>query len=426
MTVSAGSTTPVEQSRVPLEIPIRALLIVPREAAERRALTRVALAAGVGIADTIATDDTRSFVEIAQTIRDASPDVVLIRGGAHDASRLAVLLEALRLACASRRPAPAVIAFVDAAVASALTPVARPFDFESFAESAAVVQALRDLRRDTASSRDEIIEDGARALAKASAGDALAVDVSEGSTSLVMARATGSIEAAHFAAFGLGTGDELVARAGLDRVRRWLPWPLDAPALLERVFSRVGYPLPPLAHNEAIQLEMALAREAITHALQDAEAAGLDVAAMRRARSILITGRAASFRRRTDSLTVLVDGLEPSAVSTVYREPDEGGAERLALVVAFVPRRRVKVRFVHAEGRSEYPVDPGALLLVPLTGAVAVSGRGAVRGHGEAGTAGVLIDARPRPLTLPERDAERLPLVGTWNAALRPSARPAT
>ena len=426
MKASAGTSTPVERTRVALEKPTRVLLVVSRDPAERRTLTRVALAAGVGIADTIATDDTRSFVEIAQAIRDASPDAVVVRGGARDAPELAVVMEALRLACASRRPPPVVLAFADPRVVSALTAVSRPFDFASFSEFAATVQALRRLRRADATSREEMIEDGARALAKARAGGALAVDVSESSTSLVMARANGAIDAAHFAALGLGTGDQLVARAGLDRVRRWLPWPLDAPALLERVFSRVGYPLPLLASNEAIQLEMALAREAIAHALADAETAGFDVAAMRRARSILVTGRAASFRRRTDSLTVLVDGLEPNGVSTVFREPDDGGAERLALVVAFEPKRRVKIRFTHAEGRSEYRVDPGALLLVPLNGPVAVSGRGAVRGHGEAGIAGVLIDARPRPLTLPERDAERLPLVGTWNAALRPTPRGAT
>ena len=48
---------------------------------------------------------------------------------------------------------------------------------------------------------------------------------------------------------------------------------------------------------------------------------------------------------------------------------------------------------------------------------VAVNGKG-VRGHGRSGNLGVLIDARGRPLVLPERDAERIPAVTRWHAAL--------
>src|SRR6059036_3476069 len=65
------------------------------------------------------------------------------------------------------------------------------------------------------------------------------VDVTERSTSLVLARPDGRVEAAHLVPLGLGMGaDHVVVRASLDNVRRWLPWPIDAPALLERVFNR--------------------------------------------------------------------------------------------------------------------------------------------------------------------------------------------
>jgi hypothetical protein len=219
----------------------------------------------------------------------------------------------------------------------------------------------------------------------------------------------------------LGQGaDHVVTRAVLDNVRRWLPWPIDAPALLERVFNRAGRPEGSATTEAAVVLEMALAREAIARALRDAAEAGLNVAAMRSAPSILITGRVASLPKLGQSLLVLVDGLEPSAVSTVFREPDDGRAERIALVVSVMPRRSAKIRIVRASGRSVASVVRGSFGLVPISADVeiAVSGAG-VRGHGRSGKLGVLIDARGRPLSLPERDGERIPAVSQWHLALQ-------
>jgi hypothetical protein len=257
---------------------------------------------------------------------------------------------------------------------------------------------------------------------------ALAVDVSERSTSLVLARPDGHVEAAHLVPLGMGEGaDHVVARAGLDNVRRWLPWAIDPPALLERVFNRSRLPSAPSLSEAAVLLEMALAREAIAHALRDAADAGLDVGAMRSAPAILITGRAASFPRSAQSLLVLVDGLEPTAVSTVFREPDEGRAERIAMIVAVLSKRSAKLRLVRALSRSTAKVDPGSFGFVPMEGDVdvAVSGAG-VRGHGRTGALGVLVDARGRPLALPERDGERIPAVSRWHSAVGATAVPAS
>jgi hypothetical protein len=214
--------------------------------------------------------------------------------------------------------------------------------------------------------------------------------------------------------------DHVVVRASLDNVRRWLPWPIDAPALLERVFNRARQPSGPATSEAAVLLEMALAREAIAHALRDAADAGLDAAAMRSAPSILITGRVASLPKSGQSLLVLVDGLEPSAVSTVFREPDDGRAERIAMVVSVITRRPAKVLIVRASGRSVAQVAPGSFGLVPMGGDVEIAVNGAgVRGHGRSGELGVLMDARGRPLKLPERDGERIPAVSRWHVALQ-------
>ena len=119
----------------------------------------------------------------------------------------------------------------------------------------------------------------------------------------------------------------------------------------------------------------------------------------------------------------MVDGLEPSAVSTVFREPDEGPAERIAMVVSVIPRRPAKIRIVRASGRSVARVVPGSFGLVAMGPDVEVAVNGAgVRGHGRSGELGVLIDARGRPLSLPERDGERIPAVARWHTALGATA----
>jgi hypothetical protein len=65
-------------------------------------------------------------------------------------------------------------------------------------------------------------------------------------------------------------------------------------------------------------------------------------------------------------------------------------------------------------------VAPGTFGLVPIGADVEVAVDGAgVRGHGRSGELGVLIDARGRPLSLPERDGERIPTVSRWHAAMQ-------
>lgn len=424
MTVSTGIDTPVEQTAVALGHPLRLALVHGREETSRRAVANLAIASGSEIVARIRATDPRSFVEAAQALRDAKPDVVVIQGGPKDEPALGELLEALRLGCGAQRPMPRVFGLVDTRVAQALRVRASPFEFEQFATASGMVESLRRLRRTGSADlelRDALIEDAARALATTNAATALAVDVTERSTSLVLARPDGRIEAAHLVPLGLGMGsDHVVVRASLDNVRRWLPWAIDAPALLERLFNRTRHPEGPETTEAAVLLEMALAREAIAHAVRDAADAGLDVAAMRSARSILITGQVASLPIAGQSLLVLVDGLEPTAVSTVYREPDEGRAERIGMVVSVTTRKPAKIRIVRASGRSVARVVPGSFGLIAIGDdvEVAVSGAG-VRGHGRSGELGLLIDARGRPLALPERDGERIPAVARWHTALQ-------
>ena len=423
MIVSTGGQAPVEEAHVGLGRPLRVALLHGRDDASRRVVARVALAAAARTCAVVPTDDPRSFGELAQSFRDAAPDVVLVGSDQKGVAAMAELLEALRLGCGTQQPAPRIFVIADPRVAEELRPPAAGFPFEMSNEVGEIVTALRAFRRGAHKDltlRDELIEDAARSLASSIGADAVVVDVSEASTSCVLARADG-LEAAHIVPLGLGAAaDHVVTRAGLDRVRRWLPRAIDAPALLERVFNRALWPGALPATEAALSLEMALAREAIAHALRDAEYAGLDVAAMRAAPALLVTGRAASFPRAAQTLLVAVDGLEPSGMTTVLREPDEGRAERIALVLSIRPRRSATVRLTHAGGHMEHRVALGSFTLVPISGDIEVSAKGSpINGVGHGGALGVLIDARGRPLLLPNRDAERIPTVLRWHATLR-------
>ena len=423
MTVSTETSSPVEIG-VALETPLRLVLAFGHRDSSRRAVARIALASCAEVRGVVPADDARSFVELAQNLRDAEPNAVLVcAADSKDIGSLNVMLEALRLGCAAQRPPPRVLALGPEGIVGRLRPAAGPFALERFGDEAAAVAALRALRRggdERLTLRDELIEDAARSLAASTAGDSVVVDVSERSTSCVLARAGGELHAAHVAPLGLGeAADRVVLHAGVDRVRRWLPWPIDAPALLDRVFNRARWPGALPATELALGIEMALAREAIAHVLRDAAYAGLDVAAMRAAPTALVTGRAASFPRRAQTLLVFVDGLEPTAVTALLREPDDARAERVALVASLGAGRPVTLRLGHATGRDDRRVEPGSFTLAPLSGEVEVSaGSGELRGRGHAGALGLLVDARGRPLPLPPRDAERIPAVAGWHAQI--------
>jgi len=185
MTVSTGTEAPVEQTRVALGRSLRVALVHGREEASRRAVAHLALASGAEIVARVRATDPRSFVEAAQALRDAKPDVVAIQGGAKDEGALAELLEALRLGCGAQRPMPRIFGLVDTRVAHGLRMHASPFEFERFGAPSDMVEALRDLRRGGNGEvvlRDAVIEDAARALATTTGANAdhrLAVRPSE-------------------------------------------------------------------------------------------------------------------------------------------------------------------------------------------------------------------------------------------------------
>ena len=131
----------------------------------------------------------------------------------------------------------------------------------------------------------------------------------------------------------------------------------------------------------------------------------------------------------------LIDGLGGRGVASVLRErPDEliamgalaargsevditPSIELVAAAVMLEPRRAATVRVADDSGAVEEQAGRGGFRLPPTSGPVEVR-TGQLRATTAPLALGVVIDARGRPLTLPPRDAERLPTLARWLRAL--------
>lgn len=405
--------------------PLRVATLDVQAVRLERATRRILLAAGVHHVLALAAADPRHFGERAQALRDARADVVLVpvadRSGADG---LVLLAEPLRFGCAAQRPPPRVILACDddGGIARA-TGLLAPFAIERLPDvrtdqgRAQTVARLRELRRGEGKGLpDERLEELARSVVAARGGSTLVVDVSSSSTSLV--RAEGSaLVAVHARPLGTGAGaDHVVARAGLDRVRRWIPWAVDQPTLLERVFNRARWPAVASSDRSSRAVEVALAHEAVAHALDDATAAGVG-ALLRSADHIVLTGRLAALSPG-EGLLVAIDGLEPREAVSVLREEEDGSLTEVAGALPVATSRRAVVR-ISAQGvQREERVDRGAFYVIAVRGPVEVDGGGIDRARIAVGALGLVVDARPRPLALPARDAERVPAVTGWYSAV--------
>jgi hypothetical protein len=425
---------------------VRVAALLGRDPQLARSMAFGALAGGASLAGLVGTHDGRTFVERAELLRDAHADLIVVlapdRG---DVDGVVELAEALRFGCADQRPLPHILVAGDervrdriAASCPANTIEALP-DVRTAAGREALVARLRVVRRraqDDVVLRDEALEAAARAMAASATADVVLIDVTGGTTSVIHARPEGVVLGIH-ERLGVGVAaDRVVARAGLDRVRRWIPRAVEAPALLERVFNRARWPDAIPASVLALSLEMALAREAIAHALTDAERAGVSLEGAWAAPLLVLTGRLAELPRVAQSLLVAIDAFGPTGPTLVSRASGDtlvaAGAlaargrvammpatDPIAIVAEMWPRRSAVVRVKDANGVVEERVERGSFHLVPTTGAVEIVLPGVtVRPSAESLDLGVVIDARGRPLTLPPRDAERIPTLARWYSAL--------
>ncbi len=423
--------------------PLRLAVLVGRDPLNIAAANAAALGANADVVVSLGTAGRASLIDRATALRDARPHAALVIADKGDTSAIVELVEALRMGCASRPPSLFVSAEENARLRIAASAGTMLFEaLPSPATSAgreAIVTRLRALRRGAGDVvlRDEAIEASAKALATSSGRSTLVLDVSGASTSLAYATPGGATIAAH-SRLGVGPGaDRVVAHAGLDRVRRWIPRPIDAPALLERVFNRTRWPDAVATSPLTLALEMSLAREAIAHLIRDARRAGMDVGAMRSAQLVVAAGDLARFPRPAQTALVVIDALGAEGRQLIARELADalvvqgaiatrsavadvtGTIENIALAMTVSPKRATTVTVTDANGTMEERVARGALFLIPTSGGATVSVTGGVERQDVGPLAlGVIVDARGRPLELPQRDAERVPVIARWYSAL--------
>ncbi|MEP6693735.1 MAG: hypothetical protein ABJB39_03735 [Chloroflexota bacterium] len=425
---------------------VRVAALLGRDPKLAPALAHGALAGGAALVGLVGTHDGRTLVERGALLREAHPDlIVALATDRRDADGLVELAEALRFGCAQQRPLPHILVSGDERVRARIaascpdnTIEALP-DVRTPAGREALVARLRAVRRRAQADvvlRDEALEAAARVMAATARADVVLLDVTGGSTSVIHARPDGVAFGIH-ERLGVGAAaDRVVARAGLDRVRRWIPRAVEAPALLERVFNRARWPDAIPASVLALSLEMALAREAIAHALTDAERAGVSLDGAWAAPVVVLTGRLAELPRAAQSLLVAIDAFGPTGPTLVSRASGDTlvaagalaargrvatmpAADAIAIVAEMWPRRSAKVVVKDENGVTEERVVRGSFLLVPTKGRVEITLPGTkVRPGAEQLGLGVVIDARGRPLALPPRDAERIPTLARWYSAL--------
>jgi len=279
----------------------------------------------------------------------------------------------------------------------------------------------------------------------------LGVDIGGGSVGLFSAR-----DDCYFCALtnevGLGYGlDRLLAERGVEQILRWLPFDLEGAG--DRILNKAFRPGTLPQSREDLFLEQAVARELMAWALEQAGERAL-------APVDLIVGTGGLLSHLPDprqAALILLDGLQPTGICSLALDefsllPQLGAlamAEPLAaaqvlardtllnlgtviapLGVAKEGEVALRFKMVYSEGGAiEGEVSYGSLEVIPLpfgqratlelrpTQSFDVGlgrkGRGATT-EVEGGAVGVIIDARGRPLSLPEERVAQQEEVQKW------------
>jgi MutL protein len=252
--------------------------------------------------------------------------------------------------------------------------------------------------------------------------------------------------------FGLGQNlENVLTRAGIDQLTRWLPMEMDAEHARLRWLNHTLHPAEVPVTREDARLMQAAACAALATAARegDIDVNGIEL--------LVLTGRAFSHNANPGSLALLaLDALQPTgiftlAVDTLGLAPAFGALASLhAIAAAAAVERdgfltlgtviapisnaregqvdlRVQVQS-DATGTMNLEVQHGSLELVPLpagqkasievrpSGGVDLGNkhRGIFKAQVEGGSLGLVIDARGRPITLSAEAEKRRAQIQKW------------
>ncbi len=275
----------------------------------------------------------------------------------------------------------------------------------------------------------------------------------------------------------------VLVEAGLPAVARWVPFPLDERSLRNRIKNKMVRPTTIPESLEGLQLEQALAREALRLALEQHRQLAVGLRGIQQDRTIsdafnqaatgqslvdllkvnLIIGSGGILShapRRVQALLMMLDAFQPlgvtqMAVDSIFMMPHLGvlstvheqaaldafeldclvplgtvvapigqgrdGEPCLSYRLALPDGRELRERITYGDIRV-HPLPLGAAataVLEPSRGMDLGAGRGrAMEAQVTGGTVGVVVDARGRPLDLPENDELRIAALKRWAAAL--------
>ena len=302
----------------------------------------------------------------------------------------------------------------------------------------------------------------ARFLAHHHQMNVVAVDVGANSTQLAGATARGEFLPAVFPTAGVGAGGAQLARAvGVESILRWITTPIDEDDLREYILTHMLRPRLLPATPQALEIQYALAREAIRLALH---APGARMAGLHPMDIVLCTsGALAHVAHPADAALILLDSLQPRGITSLVLDSAQiaGMLGNLAMIspeiaaalcsndatplllgsvistAGAAPEGEVALRVTleFVDGRQEaaeiasgslarLPLAPGERALLSIYPAPTVDiglgpGQHARSSEPvEGGVLGLMVDARGRPLRLSLEPEERVQQLRSWRAAL--------
>jgi len=473
---------------------------------------RAALGAGAIVMDTISSNDKRQPHEQIARIRHLRPDMILLSGGVDGGttSHVAELAELIGAA----DPKPRLGSSYELPVVYAGNVGARTAVEEAIGEKTAL--AIVDNLRPTLDeenldpARDEIHElfmehvmaqapgydklkswtsapvmptPGAvgliiQTIAKQRDITVIGVDIG-GATTDVFSVFQGTFNRTVSANLGMSYSiSNVMASAGIENVLRWVPFHIDESELRNRIKNKMVRPTTIPSLQRDLQVEQALAREALRLSLVQHKEFATELKGVRKSRDIseafhqsgsgntivdmmaldLVVGSGGVLShapRRVQAALMLVDSFQPMGITTlavdsIFMMPQLGVLsteqpaaatevfERDCLVIlgtciAPVGSSRGNKPLAHvtlelSEGKKEFSIAAGELSRVTLPPGQSADCHitpskgvdvGAGPGHPlhktiEGGEVGILIDGRGRPLQIPSSAQERVSAIEGW------------
>jgi uncharacterized protein (TIGR01319 family) len=303
-----------------------------------------------------------------------------------------------------------------------------------------------------------------RYLARQYQLDVLGVDVG-GATTNLAGMIGGRYGSTVSGDLGVGYGiSAVLEQVGMERVLRWLPFEMSAEDARNSILNKFLRPMTVPETREELLLEQAVAREAISLTLERAKMGWLDRDFYLDPGVLppvdLVVGRGGVLSQAPEhrqAALILLDGLQPTGVCTLALDkrsllPQLGalatvqplaavqvvgqdGFLNLGTAISLVGRARdgtlaLRITMEYDDDQTiEVEVPSGALEVIPLAPGkkarvelrpssgfdvgLGKKGRGATT-EVEGGAMGIIVDARGRPLYLPDDEEKRRVRIQEW------------